>query len=325
MMRWIVGAGLRSRGLVVAGAVVLVIVGLTQLGRMPVDVLPEFGPTTVEVRTEALGLSAVEVEQLITAPMEQDLLNGVAFLDVIRSESVPGLSSIEMIFEPGTDLFRARQVVQERLTLAHGALPAVSKAPQMLQPLSSTSRVMMVRLSSRDLSLIDLSVLARWTVRPRLMGVPGVANVAIWGQRERQLQVLVDPNRLNELKVSLDQVLETTGNALWVSPLSFLEASTPGTGGFIDTPNQRLGIQHELPIRTAEDLARIPLEGCTSGVARPLHVDAVCPPAPAGPGQAAAAPGAAPPSTAVASGPQLRLGDVATIREDHQPLIGDAV
>ena len=77
-----------------------------------------------------------------------------------------------------------------------------------------------------------------------------MANVAIWGQRDRQLQVQVDPERLRDQGVTLDQVIETTGNALWVSPLTFLEASTPGTGGFIDTPNQRLGIQHVLPIRT---------------------------------------------------------------------------
>jgi multidrug efflux pump subunit AcrB len=86
------------------------------------------------------------------------------------------------------------------------------------------------------------------------MGVPGVANVAVWGQRERQLQVLVDPERLRARNVSLDQVIETTGNALWVSPLSFLEASTPGTGGFIDTANRRIGIQHVLPIDSPANL-----------------------------------------------------------------------
>jgi Cu/Ag efflux pump CusA len=176
-------------------AVALLVLGATQLRDLPVDVLPEFSPPTVEIQTEALGLSAAEVEQLITVPLEQDLLNGVAWLDTTRSESLPGLSRVELIFEPGTDLLRARQVVQERLTQAH-ALPRVSKPPQMLQPLSSTSRVMMVGLSSKELSLIELSVLARWTVRPRLMGVSGVANVAIWGQRERQLQVQADPERL---------------------------------------------------------------------------------------------------------------------------------
>ena len=146
--------------------------GFTQLRKMPRDVLPEFSPPTVEVQTEALGLSAEEVEQLVTVPLEQDLLNGVAFLDVIRSESLPGLSRIEMIFEPGTEIARARQVVNERLTQAH-ALPNVSKPPQMLQPLSSTSRVMMVGLSSETESLIDMGVLARWTIRPAADGRPG--------------------------------------------------------------------------------------------------------------------------------------------------------
>lgn len=263
----------------------LVFLGVGRLGDAPVDTLPEFAPPTVEIQTEALGLSAIEVEQLITTPMEQDLLNGVAFLDVIRSESVPGLSSIELIFEPGTDLFHARQVVQERLSQAH-ALPNVSKPPQMLQPLSSTNRVMMIRLSPTTVSMIDLSVLTRWTVRPRLMGVPGVANVSVWGQRDLQLQVQVDPKRLSSSGVTLHQVIESTGNALWASPLTFLEASTPGTGGFIDTPNQRLSIQHLQPIKTPEQLSQVVIED---------------------------------------TGNRLRLGDVATVVQNHQPLIGDAV
>ena len=150
-------------------------------------------------------------------------------------------------------------MVSERLTQAV-ALPHVSKPPTMLQPMSSTGRVMVVGLSSKTLSLIQMSVLARWTIVPRLMGVPGVANVAIWGQRDRQLQVQVDPQRLKEHKVSLLDVLETTGNALWVSTLSFVEASTPGTGGFIDTNSQRLGIRHILPIVSPEGLAKVPIE-----------------------------------------------------------------
>src|ERR671931_2825400 len=180
MIRSIVGSCLKFRLLVFVGAAALLFVGVTQLRHMSVDVLPEFGPTTVEVQTEALGLSAPEVEQLITVPMEQDLLNGVAFLDDIRSESVPGLSRILLVFEPGTNMYRARQAVTERLTQAH-ALPNFSKPPQMLEPLSATNRVMMIGLSSKRLSPIQMSVLARWTIAPRLMGVRGVANVAIWG------------------------------------------------------------------------------------------------------------------------------------------------
>ena len=283
-MRWLIDACLKARVPIVVVAAALVFLGYRDVRDMPVDTLPEFGPTTVEVQTEALGLSANEVEQLITVPMEQDLLNGVAWLKFIRSKSVPGLSSIELVFEPGTDPYRARLAVQERVSQAKVALPGVSSPPQMLQPLSSTNRVMIVGLSSNELTPIEMSVLARWTIRPRLMGVPGVANVSIWGQRERQLQILVDPAHLRDTGVSLLQVVETGANALWVSPLTFVEASSPGTSGFIDTPNQRVSIQHILPVSSPEDLAKVNVEETN-----------------------------------------LTLGDVSTVVEDHQPLIGDAV
>ncbi|TMF12505.1 MAG: efflux RND transporter permease subunit, partial [Chloroflexi bacterium] len=221
-MRWLIDGFLKARVPVVVIAAALLFVGYKDVRDMPVDTLPEFGPTTVEIQTEALGLSANEVEQLITVPMEQDLLNGVAWLKYIRSNSSPGLSSIQLIFEPGTDPYRARLAVQERVSQAKVALPGVSSPPQMLQPLSSTNRVMIVGLSSTELTPIEMSVLARWTIRPRLMGVPGDANVSIWGQRERQLQILVDPTHLRDTGVSLLQVVETGANALWVSPLTFV-------------------------------------------------------------------------------------------------------
>jgi len=275
---------MRFQFLVVTIAAAVMFGGLVQLREMPVDVLPEISPPYVEIQTEALGLSAEEVEQMITVPMEQDLIAGVAWADVIRSESVPGLSSVVIFFEPGTDLYRARQLVAERLSQAAVGLPHVSKPPTMIQPLSSASRFIIVGLSSQDLSLIEMSVLARWVIGPRLMGVPGVANVATWGNRDRQLQVQVDPEGLQAQGVTLEQVVETTGNALWVSSLTFLEASTPGAGGFIDTPNQRLGVWHVLPIKSPEDLAQVPIKGTA-----------------------------------------WRLGDVASVVEDHQPLIGDAL
>ena len=250
------------------------------------DVLPEFTPPYAEIQTEALGLSAEEVEQLITVPLEADLLNGVQGVEVIRSESVPGLSSIVLVFERGSDVYQARQLVEERLTQAH-ALPNVSKPPTLLQPLSSSNRVLMIGLSSTELTPIEQSVIARWTVRPRLMGVPGVANISVWGMRDQQLQVQVDPERLRDRKVTLSQVINTAGNAQVVSPLTFLEASTPGTGGFIETPQQRLQVRHLLEkIADPAELARVPVEG-TDG--------------------------------------RQQLGDVADIKVDHQPLIGDAV
>src|SRR6476659_769108 len=142
-MRWIVGASMQLRVLVVVIAALIMVFGVSQLRQMPVDVLPEFSQPYVEIQTESLGLSAEEVEQLITVPMEQDLLNGVPWLLTIQSESATGVSSIVMVFEPGTDLMRARQMVSERMTQAV-ALPHVSTPPMMLQPVSSTSRMMIV-------------------------------------------------------------------------------------------------------------------------------------------------------------------------------------
>jgi len=285
-MSWILGSGLRFGRLVIALAIGLLVIGVAQLRSAPVDVYPEFMPPSVEVQTEALGLSAAEVEQLITVPLEQDLLNGVPWLDKIHSSSMPGLSAIDLTFQPGTNLYAARQMVQERMTQAH-ALPNVGSPPIMIQPLASVSRIAMVKLSSRQVSLIDMSVLARWKIRPRLMGVHGVANVSIYGQRDRQLQVQVDPSRLAARDVSLTQVIETAGNALWVSPLTFVEASTPGTGGFFESATQRVAIQHISPISTPRQLSAVPVEGERNG--------------------------------------KLRLGDVSNVIVDHQPLIGDAV
>jgi Cu/Ag efflux pump CusA len=283
-MDWIIGSGLRFGRLVVALAIGLTVIGFAQLRSAPVDAYPEFMPPSVEIQTEALGLSAAEVEQLITLGLEQDLLNGVPWLDRIHSSSMPGLSVIDLTFQRGTDLYAARQQVQERLTQAH-ALPNVGSPPIMVQPTAAAGRIAMIRLSSSSVSPIDMSVLARWKIKPRLMGVPGVANVAIYGQRDRQLQVQVDPKKLRAEHVTLTQLIETAGNALWVSPLTFVEASTPGTGGFFESANQRMSVQHISPISTPRQLAAVPVQDAG----------------------------------------QLRLGDVANVIEDHQPLIGDAV
>jgi CzcA family heavy metal efflux pump len=285
MLRKIVSLSLQFRYLVLLCAAALILIGGLQLRTKPVDLLPEFGPLEVEVQTEALGLAAAEVEALLTNPLEE-ILTGVPWLDDMRSNSITGLSSVVLTFKPGTDMMNARQMVQERLLQA-SVLPKVSKPPTMLQPVSSLNRAMQVGLSSDTQSLIDLSILARWKIKPRLMSVPGVANVSIWGQRERQLQVQVDPEKLKEKGVQLNDVIRAAGDALWVSPLTFLRASTPGTGGFIDTPTQRYDIRHVLPISSPEHLASI--------------------------------------SFPAADGSTLRLSDVATVVEGHQPMIGDGI
>jgi CzcA family heavy metal efflux pump len=287
MMRWIIGSSARYQRLVLAVAVALMAVGFIQLRSSSLEALPEFGPVRVDVQVEALGLSAEEVENLITNPMENEFFNGIPWLAKLESRTIPGLASIEMTFERGTDPIQARQVVQERLTMVPMLPAASSRPPLVVQPLSSTGRLMMIALSSPDRSLIDMSLLSRWTIVPRLLSVPGVANVSIWGFRDRQLQVQVDPTRLVRHGVTLDQVLRTSANALWVSPLTFVEASTPGLGGFIDTANQRIEIQHNQPIKTANDLTKVTIQG--------------------------------------AEDRGVLLGDVADIVEDHQQLIGDAL
>ena len=180
MMRWIVGTSLRYRFLAVAAALALLVLGGNQVRGTSVDVFPEFAPPKVEVQTACIGLSAAEVEELITVPLEQNL-QGVPELDVVRSKSVTQLSSIELIFEPGTDLMEARQLVQERVSSMASTLPSWAAPPVIIQPKSATSRVMKIGLSSDELTPIDLSMTAYWNVRARLLGVPGVANVAIWG------------------------------------------------------------------------------------------------------------------------------------------------
>ena len=286
MIHLIVASSVKFRLLVIALAAILLAVGLARLGEATVEALPNFGPVKVDVHTEALGLSPEEVENLITNPMEQEFFTGIPWLHKIRSKSAPGLSAVEMIFEPGANDVRARQVVQERLTMVP-ALPAVSKPPYVIQPSATVNRALIFSMSSKEISLIDLSTLARWKVRQRLLAVPGVSNVSIWGLRDRQLQVLIDPHRLRLAKINVDEVIRSTANAMWSSPLSYVEASTPGTGGFIDTAHQRISINHTQPIKSAKELARITIES-----ELPVPVT---------------------------------LGEVAEVTEGHQMLIGDSV
>ncbi len=289
MFRWLIGSSLQFRFLVLGAAVAMAMFGAFRVNKMPVDVFPEFAPPIVEVQTEAAGLSAEEVESLITLNLEE-LLSGVPWLQSIRSTSVTGLSSIVLTFQRGTDILKARQMIQERLTLAY-TLPNVATPPVILQPLSATSRFMMIGISSEKIDPTELSLLVRWTVKPRLMGVPGVANVAIWGQRLRQLHVHIDPNRLHDARVLQEDIIAAAGDALWVSPLTFLKGSAPGTGGWIDNRNQRLGVQHFMPIETPEDMAKVAVA--------PQHL--------------------------LLSGKNMALGDVAEVTFAHPPLIGDAL
>jgi multidrug efflux pump subunit AcrB len=286
MLRSLIAVSLRFRMLLVGVAAGLIALGIVSLPKMHSDVLPELSQAPVlEVQTESPGLSSQEVEQYITVPEENNLLDGIMGVWDVRSRSTPGLSTIDLYFEPGTTTLHARQLVEERLTNSF-SLPAVNKPPLLIQPLSSSSRALLIGLSSTKLSPLELSYLARWVVKPRLSGVPGVANVAIFGQQDRQIQVQVDPAKLAAQHITLQQIIDTAGNAQLVSPLTYLEGSAPGTGGFLDGPNQRLEIRPLLPLGAPKDLAKVPISD---------------------------APG------------KPSLASVARVIESHQPLVGNAL
>jgi CzcA family heavy metal efflux pump len=286
LMRTVVSGSLRFRYLVVLGAAALMFFGVAQLPTMRVDVFPEFAPPRVDIQTLCVGLSTADVESLVTVPLEQ-ALNGVKGLDDLRSKSVPQLSAIELIFKAGTDLFEARQLVQERLALVTPSLPTWAAPPFMLPPLSATARAVQIGMTSADHSLIAMSMMAYWTVRAKLLRVPGVANVAIWGERLQMMQVQVEPEKLRAQHVPLDAVMEATADSVDSGLLKFSSGSVIGTGGFVDSANQRIGVRRVLPIVTPTDLGRVPLRQ--------------------------------------RDGRTLRIADVAKVLEDHQPLVGDAV
>lgn len=275
MLKKLIYSAVNGRVVVLFTSLVIMMLGLNTIRQAPLDVFPEFAPIKVEIQTEAPGLSTEETEQLISMPLEQ-ALNGTPNLKTLRSKSVLGLSSVVMLFKEGTDIFQARQFVQERLSLAASRLPQVAKPPVMMPPLSSLSRVLKIGVSSKTLSQMDMSTLTMWTIRPRLMSVPGVANVAVWGQRDKQLQIIVNPDRLRAANVTLQQVITASGNAASIE-----------SGGFVDSPNQRIAIRHKNLSTKPEELANTVVD--------------------------------------FKNGAPIRLGDVADIVIGTQPAIGDAV
>lgn len=244
-MKWLVATSLRLRMVVIVLMALLLIVGTRIIQNASYDVFPEFAPPYVEIQVEAPGLSTAEVEALIAVPIE-NALNGTPYSTRLRSKSVLGLASIVVDFGKGTSVIEARQLVQERLTRVASQLPTVARPPVMLTPLSSTSRILKVGISSKKLSQMDMTTEVRWSLRPRLMAISGVANVAIWGQRDRQLQVRVDPERLYTNNIQLNTVITTVQNA-----------TKQFGGGFVDMPNQRMAISHLPFIYQAEDLAKV--------------------------------------------------------------------
>ncbi len=285
-MRRIVGTSLRFRWLVVFAAVALMALGLLELPQTKVDVFPEFAPPKVEIQTIALGNSSNEVEELITVPIE-DQLGGIEGLDEMRSKSVAQLSSISLIFDRGIDELRARQLVAERISQVTATLPTWASPPFMMPALSSTSRIMKIGLTSDDVNMIDLSTIAYWKIRARLLRVQGVAQVAIWGEQLPQRHIQVDPAKLAANDVPLQQVMDSAADAVEAGLLKYSEGAVVGTGGFVEQAGQRFNIRHVQPITGPAELGAVPV------VER--------------------------------DGKVVRLSDLGNVVIDHGPLIGDAV
>ncbi len=247
MLKAIVELSLRFRGIVIALAFVVTGYGLYVASNAKRDVFPEFAPPQVVIQTEAPGLSPEEVEALVTRPTET-AVNGAGNLESIRSESIQGLSVVTAIFREGTNILQARQMVGERLVAIAAQVPQGVRPPIMVPLTSAASMVLVIGLTSETRSLMDLRTFADWTVRPRLLGVPGVAKVAVFGGEVRQIQVQVRPERLIGYGLAIDDVLAAARRATGVRG-----------AGFVETPAQRIVLRTEGQLLTPDTLGEVVL------------------------------------------------------------------
>ncbi len=247
MLSGLISFSIRFRGIVIALACLLVGYGLYTLNVARLDVFPEFAPPLAIVQTEAPGLSAEQVEVLVTQPIES-ALGGTLGLDAMKSKSMHGLSLVTLTFTDSTDVQRARQLVSERLGALAATLPVGVKPPSLLPLTSSTSVVLVAGLTSASRSLGDLYDLAQWTIKPQLMDLPGVADVIVFGGEARQFQVQVDPQRLAQYGLSLQDVVDAARRSTGVRG-----------AGFVEGANQRIVIETEGQARTPEQMAQTPI------------------------------------------------------------------
>ncbi len=245
MLRRLVELSLGSRGVVITLAVGLIIYGVFVTKSAKLDVFPDFVQPQVTVQTEAPGLAPEQVESLVTRPVE-NALSGAGDLDSVRSESIQGLSVVTAVFKEGTEIYRARQMIAERLVQVGGALPSGVTPPTMEPLTSSTMDLLKFGLTSEKLPPMELRTFADWTVRPKLLAVSGVAAVKVFGGEVRQMQIQVKPERLQALQISVSDVLAAARSASGVRG-----------AGFIETTAQRLVLQTEGQSLTAAQLGEV--------------------------------------------------------------------
>jgi len=244
MLAAVIGFSLRYRGAVIALALLLAGYGLYAFSGARYDVFPEFAPPQVSIQTEAPGLAPEQVEVLVTQPIE-NAVNGAPGVQTLRSKSIQGLSIITATFDPKGDIYRDRQNLGERLAALATQMPSGVEAPGMSPLTSSTSVVLVVGLTSSQRSLMELRTLADWTLKPRLLAVPGVSKVAVFGGQVKQYQIQVNPRRLVKYGLALGDVLAVARRATGVRG-----------AGFIDNLNQRIVLQTYGQSLNTERLAR---------------------------------------------------------------------
>lgn len=256
MIAGIVRSSIKYAGVVVTLAITIVSYGLYTISNANLDVFPEFSPSQVVLQIEAPGYSSALVEKLVTQPIENALM-GIPELENIRSQSIPGLSVVTVIFKDGSDVYLNRQVVGERISALGSEMPRGVSAPTMTPLTSSASTVLGIGVTSDKRSFADLRALVDWTIRPHLLGVPGVAEVNVFGGDVRQWQIQVDLQKLEQSDVSFQDLLKAAQSV----------TGMVGTG-FITTPNQHLNIQLDGQPRDLRDIEHLIVESRTGAKIR---------------------------------------------------------
>jgi len=234
-MRWLVGLCVRHAGTIATLTLIVLVAGLWATRSAPLDVFPDFVPSTVDIQTEAPGFTAQQVEQLVTKPIE-NAVNGAPGLATMRSESIPGLSLITIQFRDNIDLYNARQGISERLSELGSALPAGIGAPRLSPLTSSTMDLLKIGLVSDKLSPFELRDRAEWIMKPALLAVPGVAHVIIFGGAVREIQIQPDVIKMASYGFTLTDLADAARAALALRG-----------AGFVDLAHQRVLIQTPVP------------------------------------------------------------------------------
>ncbi len=226
MLSAIIQWAIARRWLVILGAMILTIWIFRTIIQMPLDVFPTFAPPQVEIQVEAPGLAPEEVESLVTLPIES-AINGTPGVSAVRSSSAASISVVRVVFNWGTDIYQARQLVTERLQSAQSKLPAGIEIPQIAPISSPIGTIATYAFTSKTTDLMDVRRIVDWQVTNRLLAVPGVTQVIVFGGDVRQYQVLVAPEKLQAFNVSLQDVSEAVAAANVNAP-----------GGYLITPDR---------------------------------------------------------------------------------------